>query len=162
MAQGLRRITKAMEAILADPKASRLEKIEAGRIAASAQGVLIPSALDAGVPTKLAAQLQLARRTIAEKLFEQRAKKVLKNRRQYVRRRITELTESGANPDLLAEFTRELEGVAIAQNATKNAPEAPVDPEAIQRAVANAKAYLEQYNGGNEDGQQPIDNRVSE
>jgi len=118
-----------MQAILDDPRASRLEKIEAGRVAASVQGVLIPSPLDTAVPTKLGTQLQLARKAIAERLFEQQSRKAIKNRRQYVRRRIAELTESGSNPELLAEFTNELNSLSLRRNGTQERPQAPVDPQ---------------------------------
>jgi hypothetical protein len=84
-------IKKAMDGILLDPKASRVERIEAARVAASCLGLLVPSGLDSEVPTKLQIQLQAARRVIAEKLGLRRERISRKNRKAYLRRKIKAL-----------------------------------------------------------------------
>ncbi|HEX4068184.1 MAG TPA: hypothetical protein VHZ09_19350 [Acidobacteriaceae bacterium] len=142
MTKELRQISKAMAAVLSDPKASRLERIEAARVAASVAGVLIPSPLDVAVPTKLGAQLQVARRVITEKLFEQRRKKAERNRKQYIRRRIGDLEGSGGNPELLAEFRNELKTLAVGQNSPQDAPVALQVPKLTPEEREAEKAFM--------------------
>jgi hypothetical protein len=145
MQQELKRIAKAMAGVMDDPEATRLEKIEAGRISASVMGILIPFPLDTGVPDRLTNQLAMARKVITEKLFEERARKAIKNRRQYVRRRVRELTESGSNPELLSEFTRELESLSLKRHSVQERPAAivaPVDPAVMQKGLETAKTFL--------------------
>ena len=96
----LNQIQQAMAAIVDDPRASKLERIEAARVALACSGLLAPDPLDKSLPTKLQIRLQAARAAIAEKLFEQREAKKLRNRKQYLQRRIAELKEKETTNDV--------------------------------------------------------------
>jgi hypothetical protein len=86
MARQLRLIASAMENILRDSKASRLDKTEASKILLATNGILLPSASDTALPSKLRLKLQMARSTVAERLFQQRERKGIRNKRAYLKR----------------------------------------------------------------------------
>jgi len=103
----LKLISRSMVGILEDPKASRLERLEAARVLASVNGVLLPSALDPALPSKVVARLALARQAITQKLFEAREKKAAKNRRQYLKRTGQQEALAAFNAEVQAQTTSE-------------------------------------------------------
>lgn len=91
----LKELNKAMFDILNDPRASRLERLEAGRIIASLHGVLIPEGVnESTLSTKTIVQLKAAKTAIAEKMFKRREQRKKQNRRAYLRRRIAAIEAS--------------------------------------------------------------------
>lgn len=81
-----------MESIVTDPKATKLERIEAARVIAACFGLVVPSAMESReVPTKLQIQVQAARRTVLEKLGLKKAAEARRNRRKYLKRKIAAL-----------------------------------------------------------------------
>jgi hypothetical protein len=86
----LKQLNVEMWKVLLDPRATRLERLEAGRIIAALHSVLVASGLGGGLSTKAAVQLQAARAEIAERLFRRKQQKRGQNQRAYVRRQIRE------------------------------------------------------------------------
>lgn len=91
----LKELNAAMFGILEDPRSTRLERLEAGRIIAALYSVLVPSGIgEALLSQKQIVQLRAAREAIAEKLFKKKERKKAQNRRGYIRRRLTELAQT--------------------------------------------------------------------
>ena len=91
----LKQLNVEMWKVLLDPRATRLERLEAGRIIAALYGVLAPSGMGEGaLSTKAVAQLRAARAEIAERLFKRKQQKRKQNQRAYVRRQIRELQQN--------------------------------------------------------------------
>ena len=85
----LKNLNLEMWKILHDPRATRLERLEAARIVASVLGVLVPSGIgEAALSQKQIVQLRAARQAIADRLFKKKEQKRLQNRRSYLRRQI--------------------------------------------------------------------------
>jgi len=81
----LKELNVEMWKVLLDPRATRLERLEAGRIIAALYGVLAPSGIgEAALSTKAVAQLRAARVEIAERLFKRKRQKRGQNQRAYV------------------------------------------------------------------------------
>ena len=77
-----------MLAIVEDPRASRIEKIEAAKVIAACSGILLPDTSEALLSTRQAVELRAARQAIAEKMQRRRERKRLENRRGYLRRKL--------------------------------------------------------------------------
>jgi hypothetical protein len=94
----LKELNVKMWEVLLDPRATRLERLEAGRIIAALYGVLAPSGIgEAALSTKAVAQLRAARAEIAERLFRRKQQKRGQNQRAYVRRQIRHLEQQQSN-----------------------------------------------------------------
>jgi hypothetical protein len=112
----LKQLNVEMWKVLLDPRATRLERLEAGRIIAALYGVLAPSGMgEAALSTKAVAQLRAARAEIAERLFKRKRQKRGQNQRAYVRRQIRELEqrekeESGSTVSGIENKTSPIEG----------------------------------------------------
>jgi hypothetical protein len=90
----LKELNVEMWKVLLDPRATRLERLEAGRIIAALYGVLAPSGIgEAALSTKAVAQLRAARAEIAERLFKRKRQKRGQNQRAYVRRQIRHIEQ---------------------------------------------------------------------
>jgi len=82
-------VKRAMLDVAADPRASRLERIEASRLLMAAVGILVPSTMEPSKPdSKLAIQMQMARKVILEKMGLRRERTSRKNRKAYLVRKI--------------------------------------------------------------------------
>jgi hypothetical protein len=144
------------------------ERIEAARLALAVRGILVPESGRITDPKAEAASRHL-REVVMGRIWRHNEIRRKINRRAYLKRQIAQLTESGGNPELLSKHKIELSellrirkrvppsemptstpDLTVGESAAPMAP--AVDPEAIAQAVANARAYLEQYNGGNQDG----------
>jgi LPS O-antigen subunit length determinant protein (WzzB/FepE family) len=86
--RGLKRLVEAMYAVLYDPRASRIEKIESAKVIAACSGVLLPDTSEALLSTRQAVELRAARQAIAEKMQKRKERKRLENRRSYLRRKL--------------------------------------------------------------------------
>lgn len=96
----LKQLNVEMWKVLLDPRATRLERLEAGRIIAALYGVLAPSGIgEAALSTKAVAQLRAARAEIAERLFKRKRQKRGQNQRAYVRRQIRHLEQRQQNTE---------------------------------------------------------------
>jgi hypothetical protein len=84
----LKRLTVAMLAIVEDVRASRIEKIEAARVAAACSGIWMGDTDESLLSTRQAVQLRQARQLIAEKMQRRKERKRLENRRGYLKRKL--------------------------------------------------------------------------
>ncbi len=84
----------AMFAIVEDPRASRIERIEAAKVIAACSGVLLPDTSETLLSTRQAVELRAARQAIAEKMQRRKERKRLENRRGYLRRKLRANQES--------------------------------------------------------------------
>ena len=79
---------EAMYAVLHDPRASRIEKIESAKVIAACSGVLLPDTSEALLSTRQAVELRAARQAIVEKMQRRKERKRLENRRGYLKRKL--------------------------------------------------------------------------
>ena len=86
--RGLKRLVEALYAVLHDPRASRIERIESAKVIAACSGVLLPDTSEALLSTRQAVELRAARQAIAEKMHRLKERKRLENRRGYLTRKI--------------------------------------------------------------------------
>ncbi len=86
--KGLKRLVEAMYAVIHDPRANRIERIEAAKVIAACSGVLLPDTSEALLFTRQAVELRQARQAIAEKMQRRKERKRLENRRTYLRRKL--------------------------------------------------------------------------
>jgi len=84
----LKQLTTAMFAIIEDPRASRIEKIEAGKVIAACAGVLVPDTSESFLSTRQAVELRQAKQAIVTKMLRRKERKRLENRRAYLRRKL--------------------------------------------------------------------------
>jgi hypothetical protein len=164
MKQQLQGIADAIAPLL--QSANPWERIEAARLALAVRGILVPESGRITDPKAEAASRHL-REVVMGRIWRHNEIRRKINRRAYLKRQIAQLTESGANPELLSKHKIELsellrirKRVPLSEMPTsapdlsvgESEPVAPaVDPDVIAQAVANARAYLEQYNGGDQD-----------
>src|SRR5437588_7312558 len=106
----LKQLTAAMFAIVLDPRAARIEKIEAGKLIAAIAGILLPDTNEALLSNRQAVELRLARQRIAEKMQRRRERKRLENRRHYLQRKLRQQQQTGP---VLSNTTTENSGSEI-------------------------------------------------
>jgi LPS O-antigen subunit length determinant protein (WzzB/FepE family) len=95
--RGLKRLVEAMYAVISDPRASRIERIESAKVIAACSGVLLPDTSEALLSTRQAVELRAARHAIAEKMQRRKERKRLENRRGYLKRKIRTLDRPAAH-----------------------------------------------------------------
>jgi hypothetical protein len=101
---GLKKLKIAMFSIVEDPRASRVEKIEAAKVIAAIAGVLLPDTSEALLSTRSAIALRQAKTAIVEKMVKHKERKRLENRRGYLKRKLraleaeTPATETNEQP----------------------------------------------------------------
>lgn len=78
----------AMFTIVEDPRASRIEKIEAAKVIAAIAGVLLPDTSEGLLSTRQAVELRQAKAAIVEKMLKRKERKRLENRRGYLKRKL--------------------------------------------------------------------------
>ncbi len=161
---------------IADSAAPLLEssdpriKLEAIKVLASLHGILVPDSVHLTDP-KAEYASRYMREVVVGRLVKNNKTRREINRRHFLKRRIAQLLADGSNPIKLAEFQKELaeslknrkrvspsempaSEPILAQDestATAEPVASPIDPEAVAQAVANARAYLKQYNGGDDE-----------
>lgn len=87
----LQRIKCAAWEIITDPKANRIERIEALKLIAAAKGLLLPDVNEQWLSVRQVAQLRRIKQQLVEKVLARRQRKQKANRRQYLRKRIAVL-----------------------------------------------------------------------
>jgi hypothetical protein len=105
---GLKQLKLAMYAIVEDPRASRIERIEAAKVIAAIAGVLLPDTSEEFLSTRAAINLRQAKESIVQKMVARKERKRLENRRGYLKRKLKPQSEQ---PSTTQEKT------AIAQSA---------------------------------------------
>ena len=93
----LKELNIAMWNVLNDPRATRLERLEAGRIIAALHGILVTGIGESALSTKAAVQLRAAQAEIAERLFKRKQRRRGQNQRAYLRRQIRSLEQQKVN-----------------------------------------------------------------
>ena len=106
--KGLKRLIEAMYAVLNDPRASRIERIEAGKVIAACSGILLPDTSEALLSTRQAVELRAARQAIAEKMQRRKERKRLENRRGYLKRKLRTQDQPAAHSVLPQEHGGEV------------------------------------------------------
>lgn len=101
--RGLKPLTIAMYSIVEDPRASRIEKIEAAKVIAAIAGVLLPDVSEGLLSTRQAVALRQAKKTIVEKMLARKERKRLENRRGYLRRKLKPQPEQARQPQVTEE-----------------------------------------------------------
>lgn len=88
MKRDLRPVAAAMSAILVDPRASRLERVEAAKVVLSCHGCLLPDVNESFLSVREITQLRRMREDTVRKVLGRKEKKKYQNRRAYIRRKI--------------------------------------------------------------------------
>ena len=93
-----------MSAILNDPKATRVEKIEAAKVLAACQGVLLPELSEKILNVKQVLRLREAKQKIVEQVLRKQTARKRQNRRYYIRKKLkrigaTEAVSVAAQPE---------------------------------------------------------------
>src|SRR5690349_6581745 len=91
--KNITKLTAAMFAIVDDPRASRIEKIEAAKVIAACAGILLPDTSESFLSTRQAVELRQAKQAIVTRMQRQRERKRLENRRAYLRRKLRKQPE---------------------------------------------------------------------
>lgn len=103
MRNSLKPIADAMLAVLLDPRASRIERIECAKVILSCHGCLIPDVNESFLSVRQITELRRAKQQIVERILRKKAARKRQNRRAYLRRRIraletgTEINGSDSN-----------------------------------------------------------------
>ena len=88
MKDELRRIAAEAWSIVADPRASRIEKLEGLKLIAASRGVLLPDVDERWLTVRQVCQLRQAKQALLEKVLRKKAVRKRANRRQYIKRQI--------------------------------------------------------------------------
>jgi hypothetical protein len=91
MASEIQQIKDVAWGIIADPRATRIERLEALKLIAATRGLLIPELDERWLTVRQIAGLRRIKRDMVERVLKQKARKARANRKAYLRRRIREL-----------------------------------------------------------------------
>lgn len=91
MKQQLKPIAAAMMAVLQDPRASRIERIECAKVLLSCYGQLIPDVNEEFLGVRQLVQLRKLKQEITERVLKKKAARKRQNRRAHLRRKIKKL-----------------------------------------------------------------------
>jgi hypothetical protein len=91
MKNEIRRIADAAWQIVIDPKANRIERLEALKLVAACKGILLPELNENFLSVRQVLQLRRAKQQIVERVLRQKAQRRKANRKQYVKRQLREL-----------------------------------------------------------------------
>jgi hypothetical protein len=91
IASEIERIKCAAWEIIADPKANRIERLEALKLIAACKGLLLPDINEQWLSVRQVAQLRRIKQQLVEKVLARKERKQRVNRKQYIKRRIAEL-----------------------------------------------------------------------
>jgi hypothetical protein len=87
----LKQLAGAMWDILGDPRASRIERVEAAKVILSCHGCLLPDVNESFLSVRQITQLRALKQRTAEKVLKRRERRKRQNRRAYLRRQIKTL-----------------------------------------------------------------------
>lgn len=87
----IKRIKEVAWQIIADPRSTRIEKLVALQLIASAKGMLLPALDEKFLSVRQICQLRRIQQELVEKVLQRKERKAKANRKQYLRRRIQEL-----------------------------------------------------------------------
>jgi hypothetical protein len=93
----LKQLAGAMWAILRDPRASRIERVEAAKVILSCHGCLLPDVNESFLSIRQITQLRALKQRTAERVLKQKERRKRQNRRAYLRRQIKALEAPQAN-----------------------------------------------------------------
>src|SRR5262245_16608167 len=93
----LQKIKDAAWQIVADPRANRIERLDALKLVAGCKGVLLPDINEKWLTVRQVTQLRRIRQDLVEKALRKKARKQRENRRAYLRKRIRELEAQQAD-----------------------------------------------------------------
>ncbi len=102
MASALRQISGEAWKIVVDPRANRIERLEALKLIAACKGVLLPNLDERWLSVRQVCQLRHVKQQLVEKVLLRKARKKKANRKQYIKRRLKklearkEMNESGS------------------------------------------------------------------
>jgi len=88
MKQQLKPIAQAMSAILADPRASRIERIECAKVLLSCHGQFIPDVDEKWLSVRQLTQLRMLKQEVAERILRRKAARKRQNKSAFLRRKI--------------------------------------------------------------------------
>jgi hypothetical protein len=91
----LKRIAEEAWKIALDPRASRVEKLEGLKLIAATKGILLPDIDERWLTVRQVCQLRNAKQRLLEKALRRKDRKRKANRKQYLKRRISELETEG-------------------------------------------------------------------
>ena len=97
MRQDFRPIVEAMLAILRDPRANRIERIECAKVLLSCYGQLLPDVNEDFLSVRQITQLRRAKQDIVERVLKKKAARKRQNRRAFLRRKIKSLEAQQPN-----------------------------------------------------------------
>ena len=103
MASETRRIAEEAWKIVTDPRANRIERLEALKLIAATRGLLIPELDERWLTVRQVAEMRRIKRDLIEKVLQRKARKAKANRKQYLRRRIRELEMAQQGPEHMEE-----------------------------------------------------------
>lgn len=95
MRKELKEVSAAMWAVIRDPKASRIERIEAGKIILSCHGCLIPDVNEEWLSARQIVKLRVLKQGIVERVLRRKDRRKRQNRRAYLRRQIRKAEQGG-------------------------------------------------------------------
>jgi hypothetical protein len=94
----LRRLADEVWKVVLDPRANRIERIEAAKLIAACKGVLLPCMDEQFLSVRQITQLRRIKEELTEKALRKKATRKRSNRRAYIRRSIRALEGQGAEP----------------------------------------------------------------
>jgi hypothetical protein len=98
LAREIRQIADAAWLIVRDPRATRIERLEALKLIAGCKGVLLPDIDEKWLTVRQVTQLRRIRQELVEKALRRKAARQRQNRRAFLRRRIKTLeNQEGEN-----------------------------------------------------------------
>lgn len=94
----IQRIKYAAWQIATDPRASRIERIEALKLVCAAKGILLPELDERFLSVKQITQLRRAKQALVEKALKRKERKRRANRKAYIRRRLKAEAQAESGP----------------------------------------------------------------
>jgi hypothetical protein len=91
MASEVQRMKEVAWQIIADPRSTRIEKLIALQLIASAKGMLLPALDERFLSVRQVCQLRRIQQELVEKVLKRKARKAKANRKAYLKRRLREL-----------------------------------------------------------------------
>ncbi|HKV92330.1 MAG TPA: hypothetical protein VJW20_07260 [Candidatus Angelobacter sp.] len=99
MKKELTPISNAMMAVLQDPRASRIERIECAKVLLSCYGCLIPDVDERWLSVRQIVQLRRIKQELVERVLHQKEVRRKQNRRALLRRKIRKLKQQQETSD---------------------------------------------------------------
>jgi hypothetical protein len=100
MKSDLKQVSAAMWAVLGDPRASRIERIESAKVILSCHGQLVPDVNESFLSVRQLTQLRAFKQRTVEKVMRKKERRKRQNRKAYLRRQIKTLEAQQPNGEL--------------------------------------------------------------